>query len=58
MSWSKKIKESGTFNQGFTLTEFIAAALLDMDWHSLTDTGLRDVRNFEKGCIGKGRPFA
>ncbi len=47
----EKIIESGTFNQGFTLTEFIAAALLDMDWHSLTDTELRNVRDFENASL-------
>lgn len=46
-----KIIESGTFNQGFTLTEFIAAALLDMDWHSLTDSELRNVRDFENASL-------
>jgi peptidyl-dipeptidase Dcp len=30
-----KIKKSRTFNQGFALTEYLAAALLDMAWHTL-----------------------
>jgi peptidyl-dipeptidase Dcp len=30
-----KIKKSRTFNQGFALTEYISAALLDMAWHTL-----------------------
>ncbi len=47
----EKIIESGTFNQGFTLTEFIAAAMLDMDWHSLTDTEIRNVRDFENASL-------
>jgi peptidyl-dipeptidase Dcp len=47
----EKIIESGTFNQGFTLTEFISAALLDMDWHSLTDTEIRNVRDFENASL-------
>jgi peptidyl-dipeptidase Dcp len=49
----EKMTASGTFNQGFTLTEFIAAALLDMDWHSLSDTELRNVRDFENASINK-----
>jgi peptidyl-dipeptidase Dcp len=30
-----KIKKAKHFNQGFATTEFIAAAFLDMDWHTL-----------------------
>jgi peptidyl-dipeptidase Dcp len=30
-----KIKRSRTFNQGYDVTEYVAAALLDMAWHSL-----------------------
>ncbi|HEY4217446.1 MAG TPA: M3 family metallopeptidase [Gemmatimonadaceae bacterium] len=30
-----KIKKSQTFNQGFALTEYISAALIDMAWHTL-----------------------
>jgi peptidyl-dipeptidase Dcp len=33
-----RIKKSRTFNQGFALTEYIAAALLDMAWHTLPPT--------------------
>jgi peptidyl-dipeptidase Dcp len=29
-----KIEESGKFNQGFAMVEFLAAAYLDMDWHT------------------------
>ncbi len=31
----EKIKRTRTFNQGFETTEFLAAALLDMAWHTL-----------------------
>ena len=31
-----KIRNSGTFNQGFMTTELTAAAILDMRWHELT----------------------
>jgi peptidyl-dipeptidase Dcp len=31
----EKIKRSGTFNQGFKTTEYLAASFLDMDWHTL-----------------------
>ena len=30
-----KIKRARTFNQGYMLTEYLAAALLDLEWHSL-----------------------
>ncbi len=31
----EKIKRAKTFNQGYMLTEYLAAALLDLEWHSL-----------------------
>jgi peptidyl-dipeptidase Dcp len=31
-----KIKESRKFNQGFKTVEYLAAAFLDMDWHTIT----------------------
>jgi peptidyl-dipeptidase Dcp len=31
----EKIRRAKTFNQGYALTEYLAAALLDMEWHSL-----------------------
>ena len=31
----EKIKRSGTFNQGFKTTEYLAASFLDMDWHTI-----------------------
>jgi len=43
-----KIKKAGTFNQGYKLTEAIAAAQLDMQWHTLpASTPLQDVDKFE-----------
>jgi len=43
----EKIKKAGTFNQGFMTTELVAAALLDMDWHTQTEKRNFDVRAFE-----------
>ncbi|MDP3462048.1 MAG: M3 family metallopeptidase [Bacteroidales bacterium] len=43
----KKMQESSTFNQGFAMAEFLSAARLDMDWHSLTETTLLDANAFE-----------
>ena len=42
-----KIQKAAQFNQGFLTTEAMAAALLDMSWHSLTDpTEITDVNAF------------
>ena len=35
----KKLENSGLFNQGFTTTEFLAAAILDMEYHKLKEIG-------------------
>ena len=45
----EKIVKSGYFNQGFNTTEYIAASILDLDWHSITEgTVIDDVLAFEK----------
>ena len=50
----EKIKKSHTFNQGFDTTEYLAAALLDMSWHSLpADAPTQDVEKFEKESLKK-----
>lgn len=48
-----KMKASQHFNQGFATVEFTAAAYLDMDWHTLTDTVQRDVISFETDAMNK-----
>jgi len=48
-----KIDNSKFFNQGFETLEYIAASLLDMDWHVITDTVEKDVAQFEKESILK-----
>ncbi len=56
----RKIVNSGYFNQGFETVEYLAAALLDMDWHTIPFEG--DVNAFEKvsmeriGLIGEILP--
>jgi peptidyl-dipeptidase Dcp len=42
-----KVKKSGTFNQGFATVEYLSAAFLDMDWHTLTATDIQDASAFE-----------
>ena len=42
-----KLQASTTFNQGFVTVEFLAAAYLDMAWHTLTEPVEKDARAFE-----------
>ncbi|WP_173427669.1 M3 family metallopeptidase [Geofilum rubicundum] len=43
-----RIKESSNFNQGFATVEFLASALLDMDYHTMNAYEPFDVNAFEK----------
>ena len=47
----EKILRQKTFNQGFITTELMAAAILDMNLHNLTDMQGFDVEKFEKGAM-------
>jgi len=48
----QKINKSGHFNQGFVTVEYLAASILDMDWHSLqTGETVEDVLAFEKASM-------
>src|SRR5256714_11796805 len=47
-----KIKRSRTFNQGYATTEYLAAALLDMAWHTLpSDPQPQDADTFEPAAL-------
>ncbi len=47
-----KIKKASSFNEGYILTEAIAAAALDLQWHKLpADTTVADVDVFEKNAL-------
>jgi peptidyl-dipeptidase Dcp len=48
-----KIRKAASFNQGFAWTERLAASLLDMDWHTLTEPKVLDTTAFEKASLGK-----
>ena len=49
-----KIDKARTFNQGYALTELLAAAQLDMQWHTLPPgSPLEDVDAFEKQALEK-----
>jgi peptidyl-dipeptidase Dcp len=48
----EKIKKTKTFDQGFATTEYLAAALLDMAWHTLpADAPKPDVDAFETKAL-------
>lgn len=48
----QKIKKSATFNQGYAFTEFLAAALLDLQWHMITkDDVIESTNAFEEAAL-------
>jgi peptidyl-dipeptidase Dcp len=50
----EKIKKAKNFSEGYQLTELLAAAELDMQWHGLTaDAALQDPDAFEKQALAK-----
>ncbi len=49
----EKLKAADNFNQGFITVEYIAASLLDMEYHSLTESSVEDVLAFEKEAMDK-----
>jgi peptidyl-dipeptidase Dcp len=51
----EKVKAAGKFNQGFATTEFLASALVDMEWHRIAPDApaVTDVRAFENAALAK-----
>ena len=49
----EKINNAANFNMGFNTTELVAAALLDMDYHTLTEPANLDVREFENNAMDR-----
>lgn len=50
----EKIKKAKNFDEGYALTELLAAAELDMQWHMLpADAPLQDPDQFEKQALAK-----
>ncbi len=49
----EKLDKSSKFNMGFITVEYLAAALLDMEYHSLTEPVDLDIRKFEKTAMDK-----
>ena len=60
LEWVENLNRAETFNQGFETTSYLAAAVLDLAWHSLTvDQNVEDVESFEAGAIaGYGLDYA
>ncbi|MDR2562456.1 MAG: M3 family metallopeptidase [Prevotellaceae bacterium] len=57
----KKMDEASKFNQGFATVEYLAASILDMNYHTLSDKTLPNVVEFEKAgmdAIGLIRQIA
>lgn len=48
-----KILEQKTFNQGFMTTELLAAAILDINLHTLTNVNNLDVLKYEEEAMNK-----
>ena len=49
-----KVLTSVKFNSGFNTTEYLGAALLDMEWHMIgADETITDVAAFEKAALAK-----
>ena len=50
----ERLKAADTFNEGFSMTEYLAATLLDLAWHELgPDTQVDDVAEFEAAALAE-----
>jgi peptidyl-dipeptidase Dcp len=49
----EKLDKASKFNTGFITVEYLAAALLDMEYHALTEPVDLDIRAFEKSAMDK-----
>jgi peptidyl-dipeptidase Dcp len=52
---AEKLRKASRFNQGYATTEYLAAALLDLEWHSLAADAplVTDVEGFEAAALKK-----
>jgi peptidyl-dipeptidase Dcp len=46
-----KIQKSAQFNQGFATTEYLAASILDMDYHTAANASEIEIETFEKASM-------
>jgi peptidyl-dipeptidase Dcp len=49
----KRLEDASKFNTGFTTVEYLAASLLDMEYHSLQEPSELNVGEFEKNAMDK-----
>ncbi|EOZ93468.1 Dipeptidyl carboxypeptidase Dcp [Indibacter alkaliphilus LW1] len=49
----EKLQKSGTFGQGFGTTEYLAASLLDMDYHTQKEAISKSADEFEEASMDK-----
>ncbi len=50
----EKMKKAGNFNKGYDMTELVAAAMLDMNWHTLgANAPLQNADQFETASLKK-----
>jgi peptidyl-dipeptidase Dcp len=49
----QKLEKSGTFDQGFATTEYLAASLLDLDYHTQSSDIKDGANEFEKASMDK-----
>ncbi len=52
-SWQKEVEKSSLFNQGFITVEYLAACLLDMQYHTLTEPKDLDIDEFEESYFNE-----
>ncbi|HMM56352.1 MAG TPA: peptidyl-dipeptidase Dcp [Rudaea sp.] len=51
-----KMRKAGKFNKGYDMTELVAAALLDMEWHTLPASApLQNADTFEVAALKKDK---
>jgi peptidyl-dipeptidase Dcp len=48
-----KIQKASTFNQGFMTTELVAAAILDMKWHTIASPLNEEIDAFENNAMNE-----
>lgn len=49
----KKLQNAGTFDQGFATTEYLAASLLDLDYHTQANELKENIATFETASMKK-----
>ncbi|MFZ0282169.1 MAG: M3 family metallopeptidase [Bacteroidales bacterium] len=49
----QRMEKASVFNQGFITVEYIAASVLDIDWHSINEAKQVDVNEFEKESMNR-----